>query len=55
MYHAWYDNIDEGSYDLVEDAVSKICGYIYNGSELPTEFTCPTCGHDASDFEPIYE
>ena len=23
-YHAWYDNIDEGSYDLVADAVAKM-------------------------------
>lgn len=33
----------------------KICGYIYNGPELPPDFTCPVCGHDASDFEPIFE
>ena len=32
----------------------KICGYVYEGSELPADFTCPLCGHDASDFEPIY-
>lgn len=33
----------------------KICGYIYEGETLPTDFICPTCGHDVSDFEPIYE
>ncbi|MBR1931288.1 MAG: flavin reductase [Lachnospiraceae bacterium] len=33
----------------------KICGYVYEGSELPADFSCPLCGHDASDFEPIYE
>ena len=32
----------------------KICGYIYEGSELPSDFICPICGHDASDFEPVY-
>lgn len=32
----------------------KICNYVYEGSELPADFTCPLCGHDASDFEPIY-
>lgn len=32
----------------------KICGYIYEGAELPKDYTCPLCGHDASDFEPIY-
>ena len=33
----------------------KICGYEYNGAELPAEFECPLCGHPAEDFEPIYE
>ncbi|MBQ7153140.1 MAG: flavin reductase [Clostridia bacterium] len=33
----------------------KICQYEYKGSELPADFLCPLCGHDASDFEPIYE
>ena len=33
----------------------KICNYVYEGSELPKDFTCPLCGHSAEDFEPIYE
>ncbi|MGN0435935.1 MAG: flavin reductase [Wujia sp.] len=33
----------------------KICNYVYEGSELPKDFVCPTCGHGADDFEPIYE
>ncbi len=33
----------------------KICGYVYEGSELPKDYTCPLCGHPAEDFEPIYE
>ena len=33
----------------------KICGYIYEGEKLPENYVCPTCGHSASDFEPIYE
>lgn len=28
----------------------KICGYIYEGVELPHDFHCPLCGHPASDF-----
>ena len=32
----------------------RICGYIYSGADLPKDFVCPLCGHDASDFEPIY-
>lgn len=31
----------------------KICGYIYEGEELPADFICPICKHGASDFERI--
>ena len=33
----------------------KICGYVYQGAELPGNYTCPVCGHPSDDFEPIYE
>lgn len=33
----------------------KICGYEYEGPELPEDFECPLCGHPKEDFEPIYE
>lgn len=33
----------------------KICGYVYEGEKIPADFLCPKCGHDVSDFEPIYE
>jgi flavin reductase (DIM6/NTAB) family NADH-FMN oxidoreductase RutF len=33
--------------------VCKICGYVYEGDELPADFICPLCKHGASDFEPI--
>lgn len=32
----------------------KICGYVYEGAELPSDFVCPLCKHPASDFVPIY-
>lgn len=31
--------------------VCKICGYVYEGDELPADFICPWCQHPASDFE----
>ncbi len=31
--------------------VCKICGYIYEGDELPPDFVCPLCKHGAEDFE----
>lgn len=33
--------------------VCKICGYVYEGEELPPDFVCPICLHPASDFEPL--
>ncbi len=30
-----------------------ICGYIYEGKELPADFICPLCKHPASDFEKV--
>ena len=33
----------------------KICGYVYEGAELPADFICPWCGHPDDDFEPVYE
>ena len=33
--------------------VCKICGYVYEGDELPEDYICPLCKHPASDFEPI--
>lgn len=31
----------------------RICGYEYEGEELPADFICPICKHPASDFEKI--
>ncbi len=33
--------------------VCTVCGYVYEGEELPEDFVCPLCKHGASDFEPI--
>ena len=33
--------------------VCKVCGYIYEGDELPEDFVCPLCKHGPADFEPI--
>lgn len=31
--------------------VCKICGYVYEGEELPADFVCPLCKHGPEDFE----
>lgn len=33
--------------------VCKVCGYVYDGEELPDDFICPLCKHGAADFERI--
>lgn len=29
----------------------KVCGYVYEGRELPADFVCPVCKQPASKFE----
>ncbi len=31
----------------------KICGYVYEGENLPADYVCPVCKHGASDFERV--
>ncbi len=33
--------------------VCKICGFIYEGEELPADYICPLCKHGAEDFEKL--
>lgn len=33
--------------------VCKVCGYVYEGEELPADYICPLCKHGAADFELI--
>ena len=31
----------------------KVCGFVYEGEEIPADFVCPWCKHPASDFEKV--
>ena len=33
--------------------VCKVCGYVFEGEELPDDIVCPLCKHGAADFEKI--
>ena len=33
--------------------VCKVCGWVYEGEDLPDDIVCPLCKHGAADFEPI--
>ena len=33
--------------------VCTVCGYVYEGDELPDDFICPLCKHGVDVFEKI--
>ena len=33
--------------------VCKICGYVYEGDEVPADYVCPICGAGANAFEEV--
>ena len=39
--------------DGMKGYVCKVCGYVYEGDELPEDYVCPLCKHGANDFEKI--
>ena len=43
---------DNASAPAKKGFICTVCGYIYEGDELPSDFICPWCKHDASYFIP---
>lgn len=55
-YAYYFSNIKpkpEVKSDVKKGWICTICGYIYEGEELPEDFICPVCKHPASDFKPL--
>lgn len=52
-YQYYFDHIKPKPEVKKKGYVCKICGYIYEGEELPPDFVCPLCKHGAEDFEPL--
>ena len=53
-YTYYMDNVKpKPETDGKKGYVCKICGYLYEGEELPEDFVCPLCKHGAADFEPV--
>ncbi len=46
-------NAKEGEKDGKTVWVCTVCGYEYEGEEIPSDFVCPWCKHPASDFEKV--
>lgn len=55
-YDYYHKNIKEKpnkDENIKKGWVCTICGYIYEGEELPADFICPLCKHGAQDFKRI--
>ncbi|MDR3341600.1 MAG: flavin reductase [Treponema sp.] len=53
-YQYYFDNVKPKpafTREKKKGWICKICGYIYEGDELPPDFLCPLCKHGADDFE----
>ena len=54
MTYSYYQaNVKPKAQPKKSGYVCKICGYVYEGENLPDDFICPICKHPASDFEKI--
>lgn len=53
-YHHYQQNVKPQKKPVQKKGfVCKVCGYVYEGEELPADFVCPLCKHGPEDFEPI--
>lgn len=52
-YSYYHKNVKPKPQAKKKGYVCKICGYVYEGENLPDDFVCPLCKHGASDFERI--
>lgn len=50
-YQYYFDHVKPKPEPKKTGWVCKICGYVYEGEELPADFVCPVCKHGAEDFE----
>ena len=52
-YTYYQQNVKPKPQEKKKGWVCKVCGYVYEGEELPEDYICPTCKHDASNFEKV--
>lgn len=54
-YAYYFDHVKPKPAALNEQKgwVCKICGYVYEGEELPADYVCPLCKHGPEDFEKL--
>ena len=49
-YTFYQKNVKPRPQEEVKGWVCDVCGYVYEGEDLPEDFICPLCKHGASDF-----
>ena len=52
-YDYYYEKVKPRPAEKKSGFVCRVCGYVYEGEELPKDFICPICLHGADDFEPL--
>ena len=52
-YHAHIKPKKNPAPEQKECWVCRVCGYVYEGAELPEDFVCPLCKHGKEDFEHV--
>ena len=52
-YNYYQENVKPKPEEKKKGYVCKVCGYVYEGDELPDDYICPLCKHGASDFEKL--
>ena len=52
-YNYYQANVKPKPEEKKKGYVCKVCGYVYEGDELPDDYICPLCKHGASDFEKL--
>lgn len=54
-YQYYFDHIKPApeNQEKKKGFVCTICGYVYEGDELPPDFICPICKHGAEVFKPL--
>ncbi len=52
-YHAHIKPKKNPAPEQKECWVCKVCGYVYEGADLPDDFVCPLCKHGKDDFEHV--
>lgn len=50
-YTYYQDNVKPKPDADKKGFICNVCGYIYEGDELPEDFICPLCKHGVEDFE----